>query len=53
MTGQNHEIRVRVTKEELDAIERKAKRLHLKASVFMKLAGLNADFSFNSSTNAE
>lgn len=40
----NHEIRVKVSKEELEIIQAKAKQLGMKASGFLRAIGLKANF---------
>ena len=39
----NHEIRVKFSKEELDRIEKKAKRLGMPPSTFLRVLGLTAN----------
>jgi len=42
MAGQNHEIRLKLTKEQHDKIKSKADQLDMPISTFLKLLGLKS-----------
>jgi len=42
MAGKNHEIRIKLTKEEHSKIKSKAEKSYMKMSAFLKYLGLNS-----------
>ena len=45
MTKKNYELRVKLSKEELEKLKRKSARLGMKPSTFLRLVGLSANIS--------
>lgn len=43
--GRNHEIRVKLTKEELETITRKSNSIGMKPSTYLRWLGLTAKYS--------
>lgn len=48
MTGKNHEIRIKVSIEELEKIKGKARELGMNPSAFLRFLGLKSTISVSS-----